>query len=243
MSSSLSVARRSYSWVISKIVVGVDTDSDIKGEIWNGSGWSALSLNTLNANPVSEDYWWGMDVAYEQDSGDAVLVWNNNTAGDLLQYSVWNGSSWSAKTSIAAYTGGEPQHMHMAPKPRADEMVLVVNDLNADDYALVWDGSTWGNQLSLDTSGTGEDDQTALYVAYEQLSGRAMVVYGKDGQVNCYYRIWNGSAWVPGEGAIAAPAGVSEQVGWIRLASDPNSNRIVLGVLTTGGTAADIAEA
>ena len=67
-----------------------------------------------------------------------------------------------------------------------------------------------------------------------------MVVYGKDGDANGYYRIWNGSSWEPGEGTITAPTGVSSQNGWIRLASDPQSNRIVLGVLTNGGTAADI---
>ena len=119
-------------------------------------------------------------------------------------------------------------------------MVLVVNDFNADDYALVWNGSTWGNALSLDTSGTAESDQSALFVAYEQQSGRAMVVYGKDGDVDSYYRIWNGSSWELGEGTITAPAGVTLQSGWIRLASDPQSNRIVLGVLTDGGTGADI---
>ncbi len=222
------------------IVLGVDSSGNIDGELWNGSSWSALSLNTLNANPVSETYWYGMDVAYEQDSGDAVVVWNNNTASHMLRYSVWNGSSWSAKTTISAYTGGEPQTMHLAAKPGADEMVLVVNDINADDYALVWNGTTWGNALTLDTSGTAENDQSAFFVAYEQQGGRAIVIYGKDGDPDCYYRIWNGSAWEAGEGSITAPAGVTLQVAWIRLASDPNSNRIVLGVVTTGGTAADI---
>ena len=126
------------------IVVGVvDTTGVLNGEMWDGSTWSALSLNPLGETAVSEDYWWGFDLAYEQQSGEAVLVWNNNTATRFLQYSTWDGALWSAKTTVAAYTGGEPQHMHMAVKPGANEMVLVVNDVNADDYALVWTGSTW----------------------------------------------------------------------------------------------------
>ena len=222
-----------------KIVVGIENGGEISGELWNGSSWSTGNLTSLDF--VNETYWWGADVAYEQQSGDAVLVWNGgNTSAGQLRYKVWNGSTWTAAASIGAYAGGEPQDMHMAAKPGADEMVLVVNDINADDYTLVWNGSTWGNALSLDTSGTAESDQSALYVAYEQQSGRALVVYGKDGDANGYYRIWNGSGWEPGEGTITAPTGVSSQIGWIRLASDPQSNRIVLGVLTNGGTAADI---
>jgi hypothetical protein len=215
------------------IVVGVvDTTGVLNGEMWDGSTWSALSINPLGETAVSEDYWWGFDLAYEQQSGDAVLVWNNNTGGDMLQYSVWDGTSWSAKTTVSAYTGGEPQHMHIAAKPGSDEMVLVVNDINADDYALVWDGSNWDNAVTLDTSGTAESDQTALYVAYEQQSGRTLVVYGKDGDADGYYRIWNGSGWEPGEGTITAPGTVTSQTRWMTLGSDPKSDLIVLGVLT-----------
>ena len=79
--------------------------------------------------------------------------------------------------------------MHLASKPSADGMVLVVNDLTFDDYALVWDGSAWGNGLSLDTSGTAVDDRTSLYADYEHTSGDAMVVYAKHNDAKVYYRI------------------------------------------------------
>jgi hypothetical protein len=216
------------------VVVGVDSSGDINAEIWNGFVWSELPFNILNNNEVSETYWWGCDVAYEQLSGYAVLVYNNNTAGSLLQYAVGNMFMWNSNMTVSVYSGGEPQHMHLAAKPEADEMVLVVNDVNADDYALVWDGSDWGNAVLLDASGTSEGDQTALYVAYEQQSGNAMVVYGKNTHANPYYRIWDGVSW-GFEGTIAAPSGVTSEAKWLMLASDPNSNRIVLGVLTSGG--------
>ena len=216
------------------VVVGIDSDGDINAEIWNGFVWSELPFNPLNNNKVSETYWWGCDVAYEQLSGYAVLVYNNNTAGSLLQYAVGNMYMWNSNMTVSVYSGSEPQHMHMAAKPGADEMVLVVNDVNADDYALVWDGSDWGNAVLLDSSGTGEDDQTALYVAYEQQSRNAMVVYGKNNDAYGYYRIWNGASWGL-EGIITPPFGVLTQARWLTLASDPNSNRIVLGVLTSGG--------
>jgi len=217
------------------LVFGINTLKQIKGTRWNGSAWNDdFGGVKQNETGVSENYWWGVDVAYEQQSGDAVLVWNNNTDTRMLQYRVWNGTAWSSATTIADYTGGEPQNIYLAAKPGADEMVVVVNDINADDYALVWSGYAWGNALLLDSSGTAESDQTALYVAYEQQSGNAMVVYGKDNDANAYYRIWNGFGWGL-EGTITPPGGVTSQTRWLTMASDPSTNNIVLGVLTEGG--------
>jgi uncharacterized repeat protein (TIGR01451 family) len=126
-----------------KIVVGINTLSQVAGLMWNGTAWSSLSINPLGT--VSESYWWGADVAYEQNSGDAILVWN---ASGALKYSVWNGTSWSAPATIGTYTGTEPQQMHLEAKPGSDQLILVVNDVNADDYVMLWDGSNWEGSLS-----------------------------------------------------------------------------------------------
>ena len=217
-----------------KIVVGVNSSGQINGELWNGSAWSALSINQLNATAVSETYWWGFDVAYEQQSGDALLVWDNNTASNMLQYSVWNGSAWSAKTTISAYTGAEPQQMHLAAKPGSDEMVLVVSDVNADDYALVWSGSSWGNAVTLDTTGSTEAEQTAINVAYMHDSGHAMAAYGKSADPKAYYRLWDGSSW-SSEASLdpsTSPVVSTCTPQWIELATDPSSDRIGMGVQT-----------
>ena len=216
-----------------KVVVGVDNGRDIYGQMWNGSSWSGLSINPM-ATDVTESFWWGADVAYEQQSGDAVAVWNDGTD---LRYSVWNGSTWTTPATITAYTGNEPKQIQLAAKPGGDEMVVVVGSSSTGDYGLVWNGSTWGNAQTLDTSGS---DKTDVFVAYEQQSGRAMVVYGKDSstppdpvEYNAYYRTWNGTSW-SGEGTIYAPSGVTDRANWLTLGPDPSSDRIALGVLTTG---------
>ncbi len=209
-----------------KIVVGIENNSnEISGELWNGSSWSKTSLTALAA--VSQAYWWGADVAYEQQSGDAILVWTGGTTyANQLRYQVWNGSSWLPAAGIAAYTGTTPMQIRLAANPNSDEMVLVVNDASENDYALVWNGSTWGNLQPLASSTT--DDRTDIFVAYEQQTGRAMVVYG-NGTSSVYYRIWNGSSWSV-EDSVAPPAGVVSYARWTALGSDPNSNRIVMGV-------------
>ena len=220
-----------------KIVVGVDANSpgQVTGEMWNGSSWTQLPLSM---GTVSENYWYGAEVAYEQLSGDAVVVWNDNSqaAGNKLRFAVWDGSSWTAPQSITAYTGAEPQNLRLAFDPGSDTMVLVVNDINADDYALVWDSDNWGNAITIDSSGTAESDQSAIAVAFEAQSGDSMVLYGKNSDSKVYYRIWDGSSWGD-EASVTAAAGVTGEVAWLSAASDYTSDRIVLGVTTNSSEA------
>ena len=48
--------------------------------------------------------------------------------------------------AIAAYTGVDARQMSLAASPDSDEMVLIISDTNKNEFALVWDGSSWGNQ-------------------------------------------------------------------------------------------------
>ena len=116
--------------------------------------------------------------------------------------------------------------MQLAAHPYSDEMVLIVSNDSSQDYAVVWDGSTWGNELTLDATGTG-NDRTDVYVAYEQQSGRALVVWGS-GNDDVHFRVWD-AGWsnefvTPGIGG-----GYSR---WITLGPDLNSNNIAMGVIT-----------
>jgi CSLREA domain-containing protein len=205
------------------IVVGVDNATGtIAGERWNGSSWTALP----SLGSTTQTYWWSFDVAYEAVSGDAMVVYAD---GADLRYRVWNGSTWSAEASIAEPLVGTPRQMQLASHPWADEMVLVVSDDSSQDYALVWDGSAWGNPVTLHAGGAG--DRTDVYVAYEQQSGTALVVYGK-GTEDVYHRTWNGG-W-SSEAQRARPGGVAGYARWTTLAADPTTDRIALGVLTDG---------
>ena len=59
--------------------------------------------------------------------------------------------------------------------------------------------------LAVDGSG---NDRTDIYVAYEQQTGKALVVYGK-GTDDVYYRVWN-AGWVvkfPWRGSAAVMHG------------------------------------
>ena len=117
-----------------KIVLGVETGTNvIRGQIWDGTSWTALTINDLGT--AATDNYQGFDVAYESNSGDAVIVWDD--AG-VLKTSTWNGTVWSAPAAVAAYTGAEAKQMSLAASPDSDEMVVIISDVNKDEFA--WSG-------------------------------------------------------------------------------------------------------
>ena len=213
------------------IAVGVDSAGVMRGEVWNGSTWTAFSFNTIV--DLGTTGYQSFQIAYEQQSGDAVLVWDNGTTGSAsLSYRTWNGTSWSAAQTITTPVSGEAVQLRLAADPNSDSMILAVTGTPvANDYALVWNGSGWGNSVTLDT-GTGIDG-TEIHVAYEAHSGQALVVYDADGTTNAInYRTWDGTSW-SAQQSLSAPAGVAagSDASFGLLVSDPNSNRIALGVV------------
>ncbi len=170
------------------IVAGVASSGSVAGQLWNGSGWVALPA----LGSVSQTYWWSVAVGYESDSDDAVVVYAD---GANLNYRVWDGSTWTAESSIALPLGGSPRQLRLATHPTSDEMVLVVSNSSSQDYAFVWDGTSWGNTIVLASNGTG-NDRTDVNVAYEATTGTALVVFGA-GNDDVRYRTWSGS-WSDG---------------------------------------------
>src|SRR5690606_22542183 len=102
--------------------VGVDEDGVVRGQMWNGSTWTALPQNPMSTSSVSDRQ--GFAVAYEQQSGDALLVW---ASGSRLYYSTWNGTVWSA-TSWVDVGSDAIERIQIAHRPGSDQMVIAVSD-------------------------------------------------------------------------------------------------------------------
>ena len=210
------------------IAVGMDANGIIAGQMWNGSSWTAFSFNNLVDLTTSTN--WSFDVAYEQQSGRAMLVWDNGTTGTAsISYRIWDGAAWSNAQTITTPLSGEARQLRLAADPGSNELVLVASNASSQDYALVWNGSSWGNSVTLESTTTAEN-LTDVSVAYESHSGDAMVVYGNSTS-SVYYRVWDGSTW-SSESSLAQ-TGITGNVKWTTLASDPTSDRIALGVLTS----------
>ncbi len=218
------------------LAVSIDTADDVHLlQRIDGSWADAFGAPLATA---ASSAWSGVDVAYESGSDDAVVVWNNGNVGTTsLSYRVWDGNAWSAVGTITTPVTGVFEQLHLAASPRSDQMVLVASNESSQDVAVVWDGSAWGHDLTLDAgSGNVRGD---VNVAYESTSGRAMVVYaqgaGSAGD-DVRYRFWNGTSWTA-QASLGEPGGLigaDDTPRWVVVASDPGTNRIAMGVVTEG---------
>ncbi len=217
------------------ITVGINASGIIAGEIWNGSSWTAFSFNNL-VDLTGTGTNSSLAIAYEQQSGRAMLVWDNGTTGTAsLSYRIWDGTSWSSANTITTPLSGEAVQLKLTTDPGSNSMILAMGGANApEDSAIVWNGSSWGNGVTLDTA-TGVD-RTEINAAFEAHSGHAIVVYDSDGSTNALsYRTWDGTSW-SSQQSLSAPSGTGagSDISWTALASDPNSDRIALGGIADG---------
>ncbi|MDO8955221.1 MAG: cadherin-like domain-containing protein [Gammaproteobacteria bacterium] len=211
-----------------------DASGKILAAIWNGSTWSSTLALPVASPAAAASQYDSFAITYDSVTGDAMMVWDNGNTGTTgLSYATWNGTSWSAIGTVTAPVSGEPQHMKLVAHPTTREMVLVVETTAAtnNQYAVVWNGSSWGNTQTLGTNTSQQFFE--INVVYEQLSGRALVVYdaSASNSSSVQYRIWSGSAW-SAESTITAPAGVTvtSDVYSTVLASDAKSNRVAIAV-------------
>ncbi|NLC83387.1 MAG: DUF11 domain-containing protein, partial [Lentisphaerae bacterium] len=230
---------------VERVVTFMDGARHVFAAIWNGTAWTPVPLPpattaqgrmTSSALTANSHLYWGSAVAYEQTSGHLMMIWNDdaNTASgtdDELRYVTRENGVWGTVTSVAV--ANQPQNLRLTALPNSDKLALVYSTASGGDYAMIWSGTAWGAIQALDTAG---GSPTSVNIAYETQSGRALVVYGKPTATspNLFFRIWNGTSW-SAEASIAPPAGVTTQPQWVAIASDPFSDRIAAGVVTSGG--------
>jgi len=210
--------------------------SDVSGKVmagvWNGSSWSSV-LGIPVANPGAQaSQFDSFALAYDQVSGNAMLVWDNGSnTGNGVSYATWNGSTWSSIQTLSLPITGEPVHMQLAASPNSDTMVLAIstNAASNNQVALVWDGSAWGHAQTLGSN--THQAHFEMSVAFEQQSGRAMVLYDNSAgdSPDVQFQIWDGSSW-SGEQSVSAPAGINTayELRSTVIASDLKSNRLAL---------------
>ncbi len=147
----------------------------------------AGTFNPVGGGITKDDIYFGAQIAYSPN-GNAMLVWDDDVNDNIIHYRTWNGTSkvWSAEQTAAITITPNNKavlNMRLAAKPTsgATEMVLAFTDDGDNrDYAMVWNGSSWGNQIEL--TRLPSQDKRDVWVTYEALTGRAMVAYSKDGE-------------------------------------------------------------
>lgn len=218
----------------------LDSNGNVYGQVWNGSSWGNLQLmvNLGSTNATTRSF----DIAYEKNGDRLVVVYPAGAGNVDFAYRIWNGTSWSAATTITTPpTTAIVRWVDMTQNPisTSNEIAMIMMDNNVDVYGMAWNGTGWGNMGTTITW-----DQTAaiateksIDVAYEQTSGRAMFIWGDSVATDQHYRIWDGTSLTacPSNTCplldIPASGGVAN---WIELVSRPGSNELMYGVLDAG---------
>lgn len=212
----------------------LDSLGDIRVQTWDGSTWGSTTL--VSNIGTTNDAYQGFDIDYETSGDRAVIVYNNANSVDPA-YRIWDGNNWSGASTISTPpTTGIPYWIELAENPisSSNEIAMMMLDSNLDTYGMTWNGSTWG---TMGTSAVWDATcaiatKKVIDIAYEQISGNAMFIWGDSVSTDQYYRIWNGTTLTAATLLdITTMGGVAN---WVRLVSRPNSNEIIYGVNDQG---------
>ena len=112
--------------------------------------------------------------------------------------------------------------------PVRKEMIMGTLDASNDLNLIVWDGSSWGDRGEFAT--TANMDVRAYDIAYENLSGDALVVGRHDASEQVSYQIWNGSNWSSRN--LAFGTGLTSVLRYLTMASRPGSDEILIAAVS-----------
>jgi len=199
-----------------------DKTNDVNIQIYNGNGtWSNLLEVSTN---VPNSAFRAFDVAYEEISGDALIVFESNAGTDSnITYRIWNGSAYSDPVNITLGTPGPTNWVFLASRMGSDEIMLVTHNSTAGLYAVPWNGTGFEHEKNLSVSGTDSASTPHFGFAWEESSGGGLVVYAS--ATNLVSQPYSGSTW----GATSAiDMGAAQLLVASRLCSDPTSDHIGL---------------
>ncbi|MGI0004940.1 MAG: hypothetical protein ACREAO_04770, partial [Nitrososphaera sp.] len=139
------------------------------------------------------------ETMFETTGERMLIVYDKELTEDAdFYYRTFDGTTLSEEFSYNLGGNGDAEELRyfrLAAHPTTNEMVLTVMEVNSSNsYAVVWDGTAWGNQLTISGAmSTPNKDGESIGVAYEA-SGAAVVVSGR-GPNDLAYARWSGSSW------------------------------------------------
>ncbi|MBI2058200.1 MAG: hypothetical protein HYT87_00365 [Nitrospirae bacterium] len=235
-------------------------DGSLLVQRWDGTTWNNWTPGIASIVPTANaDAARAFDLGYEPNTGDAMVVHENNATDQCFTYSIWDGTSWS--TTDVDYTaagsasgcgaspqvltcGGTPasgdiRWMKLRPKSQSEEMILMFESAEGAAealYAAHWNGSSWDNCVALvDTTSCSGAIRECFDFAWERLSGGpnsgGVMVYDNGTDI-----AWREFVFSTGWGGETAAAPCNNTVGGgtvqrVQMAADPTSNDLAVAVM------------
>lgn len=153
--------------------------------------------------------------------GDGMMVYGEGTVV-TPRYRTLSGTTWSAENSLPTAAAAVRYNITRAAPTRNE---LITGTVNASGTLTIyrWNGTAWSNEW---TVATGLGNVPRFDIAYEQSSGKAMVLYSRNVATTneMAYRIWDGTSWTAATNLDAVRT--SGIVQYIRLVARPGTNEL-----------------
>ncbi|MGY5146837.1 MAG: LamG-like jellyroll fold domain-containing protein [Candidatus Nitrosopumilus sp. bin_7KS] len=227
-----------------------DGGNDVNAQIFDGVSWSNLIEVEANAGGCGPCF--SYDGRWESSSADFLAVWydNDNGVNNLQSMEFDKSTGWSGTTDsdtvtvvTGISTGSTIVHVESSANPSStsDQIIVAVagggNDLLKTN---VWNGATWGTQITqssdINADGDTNDVSTTNHlfdIEYEGNGDQALLVYGQSNN-NLFYRTYSiaGGTWSTQQD-IPDNSDGGEQ--W-QLAADPALDDIMLTTVGVSGS-------
>ncbi|MEK7608468.1 MAG: hypothetical protein AAB495_02730 [Patescibacteria group bacterium] len=228
------------------LVITSDANSDIFAGIWNGSAWTATTTITAAASTFHTQ---NFDGAWEESSGDAMVVWAEGTAATTTpyRYKKWTRSSttWASSglplPAMGASHIGHWVAAKAAPIAGKNHIAVITSSAtavgnncgtgtNCRAQPFIWDGSgfTMGNEW------TSQEPvwQQAVNVAVESVNTNVQVFYASSIAQSTTV-VSSYETWIEGTGfsAVTTLAGsMGDDLAGVQTTAHPNSTEVFVTV-------------
>jgi hypothetical protein len=173
------------------------------------------------------------DLAFEQISGDALIVYNNGTtANTQIEYKTWDGTTLNAETDQELpFASSNVNWMQLHAKGGTNEIMLTLNTAASVVFGILWDGSSFDLDTATNHTISGATPNANTFTfSWESVSGDGFAVYAETGDIR--YRIFHGNNNSWGDEQALASIGNQGQVP--RLCPSPTTDDIGIFLRDTG---------
>ena len=181
----------------------------------------------------------GFDIAFEDSSGDALVVYADGTA--TPKYRKYDGTpkTWSGEGSITVTrTAGTVYWVKLETNPGTNTIGLAYSDSNSETCSQIWSGLAWGNEPAADMPIMAANTN-GFDLGWEASDDDLVVVSTKTAVNGLHYSTWDGANWTVDQ---LLSNGLGANQASVRVAGNPvsSSNCVVVATLDNTATTPDL---
>lgn len=176
------------------------TNNVIKAQVCTGvDGGVSCGTPTTISSAQGTALFRNFDVAYEQTSGDALLVYSTSTI-DTLRKIEWTGGAWTGDAAITLNrTSGTVEWVELTARPGSNQIGIAYSDTNDDVSAFRWSGTAVGDEATSAITTVAQAGNVRKFdVSFEGTSGDMLVASPTTTAGTTAYGQLSGTTWTIG---------------------------------------------